>query len=117
LLPDDKQWDILFGDAHQGEGAQRKLNTSRIKNEIVPYIVDNPDAFFTSLTLIMVPMGALKELEEGRDYRYTPDVDPQTGKQLGTGLLEFEDHVLLFPADGMQRLKRPSTREATLRGV
>src|SRR5262249_33465427 len=74
------------------------------KNEIVPYIVANPDAFFSSLTLIMVPLGALGELEEGRDYRFTPDADPhQTGKQLETGLLEFEDHVLLFPADGMHR--------------
>ena len=103
LLPDDKQWDILFGDADLGEGAQRKLNASRVKNEIVPYIVVNPDAFFSSLTLIMVPMGALGGLEEGHDYRFTPDVDPQTGKQLETGLLEFEDHVLLFPADGMHR--------------
>jgi DGQHR domain-containing protein len=102
LMPDDQQWDLLFGDEEMGEGAQRKLNTSRIKNDIVPYIVENPDAFFSSLTLIMVPMGAGGPLQEGRDYRFTPDVDPH-GTPLETGLLDFEDHVLLFPADGMHR--------------
>src|SRR5262249_24551527 len=35
-------------------------------------------------------------------YRFTPDVDPH-GNRLDAGLLEFEDHVLLFPADGMHR--------------
>jgi hypothetical protein len=93
LMPDDKQWDILFGDEEMGEGAQRKLNMSRIKNEIVPYIVQNTDAFFSSLTLIMVPMGAGGPLEEGRDYHFMPDVDPQTGKSLETGLVAGSPQV------------------------
>src|SRR5262245_2766705 len=102
LMPDDKQWDILFGDEEMGEGAQRKLSPSRIKNDIVPYIVENPDAFFSSLTLIMVPMGAREPLQEGRHYHFRPDKDAN-GNPLETGVLEFEDHVLLFPADGMHR--------------
>src|SRR5690348_39751 len=87
LLPDNKQWDQLFGDEGAGEGAQRKLNTARVKNEIVPYIVDNDNAFFSAITLVMVPMGAASALKEGvgNDYWFKPLKDPDTGKDLDMG--------------------------------
>ncbi|BAL73752.1 DNA sulfur modification protein DndB [Bradyrhizobium cosmicum] len=87
LPPDDEHWNDILGNV---EETQRKLNTSRVKNALVPYLLKNSDAFFSSITLVMVPMDG-SPLQEGRDYTFA-------GEEL-----RIEDHVLLFPADGQHR--------------
>ena len=96
------------------EGAQRKLNMTRIRGEMVPYLLDNKDAFFSALTLIMVPMGGGRSLTEGEDFKFiaSPE-DPNRGT------IVLEDHVLLFPADGMHRsaaIKEVLLEDNTLSG-
>lgn len=93
VAPDDKHWDPIFGGS---EEAQRKLNKPRVKNALVPYLTDSDDAFFSTLTLVMVPLDGSK-CEEGRDY----EVVQTNGDAFGE--LHIEDHVLLFPADGQHR--------------
>lgn len=93
-LPDDQRWNHIFEDA---EDAQRKLNKSRVDNEMVPYLTDNDNSFFSTLTLILVPRDGTM-LDPERDYTFKP-VDGH--KKIG--ILELEDSVLLFPADGQHR--------------
>ena len=62
----------------------------------MPYL-QHKDAFFSSLTMIMVPMDG-EALEEGKDYKFLPVSD---GSKVGT--LQIKDHVRMFPADGQHR--------------
>ena len=93
-LPEDEHWDDIFG--VRQEEAQRRLNKSRINGQMVPYL-EHKDAFFSSLTMIMVPMDG-EPLEEGKDFKFVPLSD---GSNVGT--LEIKDHVHMFPADGQHR--------------
>jgi DGQHR domain-containing protein len=93
LPPDDPRWDRIFG----GQDAQRKLVRSRVKATMVPYLLNNRDAFFNSLVVVLIPMDGSK-LKEGRDYRFIPSAP---GSDVGT--LEIEDTVMMFIADGQHR--------------
>lgn len=96
-LPENKDWDPIFGGPGEQE-AQRKLNKGRVNNEIVPYILENHDAFFSSLTLVLVP-GIDQPLEEGRDYEFKP----MDANNPDVGILEIDESVDMFPADGQHR--------------
>jgi hypothetical protein len=80
-LPENKDWDAIFGGPGEQE-AQRKLNKSRVTNDIVPYILENQDAFFSSLTLVLVP-GVDQPLEDGRDYVFTASSQKHGGRRPG----------------------------------
>lgn len=93
-LPEDDHWDGIFGTGQ--EEAQRRLNRARVVGTMVPYL-KHEDAFFSSLTLILVPMDG-QPLEEGEHFKFTPS---EEGGNVGK--LEIEDFVDMFPADGQHR--------------
>jgi len=93
-LPEDEHWDDIFG--VRQEEAQRRLNMTRIKGQMVPYL-EHKDAFFSSLTMIMVPMDG-EPLQEGKDFEFIP---VKEGSSIGE--LVIKDHVHMFPADGQHR--------------
>src|SRR5215469_8427755 len=51
---------------------QRRLNWARVKNEMKNYLVQNPDSFYSSLTLFLVPHN-LRPLTEGEGYDFIPE--------------------------------------------
>ena len=91
-LPQEAQWNDIFEGDGDTEG-QRKLNKPRVNNNMVPYVIDNDDAFYSAVTLVMVPYTG-EEAKEGADYSYDPE----------TLTLKLEDHVDLFVADGKHRI-------------
>ncbi|MBB4509549.1 DNA sulfur modification protein DndB [Rhizobium leguminosarum] len=95
-LPENTDWDDVFG-GKGGQEAQRKLAKTRVTNEIVPYLLNSDDAFFSSLALILVPATG-KPLKEGSDYKFIPIA--ADGK---IGTLEIDESVDMFPADGQHR--------------
>ncbi|WP_281978776.1 DNA sulfur modification protein DndB [Pseudorhizobium flavum] len=95
-LPENSDWDDVFGGKGEQE-AQRKLNKTRVTNEIVPYLLKSDDAFFSSLALILVPASG-KPLQEGSDYKFLP-----TAAEGKVGMLEIDESVDMFPADGQHR--------------
>ncbi|MBY5645551.1 DNA sulfur modification protein DndB [Rhizobium leguminosarum] len=95
-LPENTDWDDVFG-GKGGQEAQRKLAKTRVTNEIVPYLLNSDDAFFSSLALILVPSTG-KPLKEGSDYKFIPIA--ADGK---IGTLEIDESVDMFPADGQHR--------------
>jgi len=95
-LPENTDWDDVFG-GKGGQEAQRKLAKTRVTNEIVPYLLNSDDAFFSSLALILVPASG-KPLKEGSDFRFVPIA--ADGK---IGTLEIDESVDMFPADGQHR--------------
>ncbi|TBA94341.1 DGQHR domain-containing protein (plasmid) [Rhizobium ruizarguesonis] len=95
-LPENTDWDDVFG-GKGGQEAQRKLAKTRVTNEIVPYLLNSDDAFFSSLALILVPSTG-KPLKEGSDFKFIPIA--ADGK---IGTLEIDESVDMFPADGQHR--------------
>lgn len=95
-LPENTDWDHVFG-GKGGQEAQRKLAKTRVTNEIVPYLLNSDDAFFSSLALILVPSTG-KPLREGSDYKFIP-----TAADGKIGMLEIDESVDMFPADGQHR--------------
>ena len=96
LPPDNDSWDDIFG-GPGSEEVQRKLNKPRVNDSLIPYLTDNDDAFFSSITIVLVPMDG-SNLKEGQDYHFRP-----SGENSDVGELVIEDHVLLFPSDGQHR--------------
>lgn len=96
-LPENSDWNDVFGGNGEQE-AQRKLNRARVTNEIVPYLLESNDAFFSALALILVP-GTGRPLEEGTDFKFLP-TEGFDGK---IGMLEIDESVDMFPADGQHR--------------
>jgi DNA sulfur modification protein DndB len=101
LPPDDPEWDSIFGkNDDDSSGAQRKLNRKRVEDAIVPYLLNTDSPFFSSLTLMMVPMdGSI--LQEGVHYTFEPLKGGGIGGTMGE--LKLADHVRLFIADGQHR--------------
>ena len=97
LSPDNKWWDSLFG-GPGSEQAQRKLNTARVRDELVPYLTQNADSFFSSITLVLIPMDGT-ELKEGKHYKFSPCKEGSV-----VGEVTLEDDVRLFVADGQHRV-------------
>lgn len=96
-LPENPDWNDVFGGEGEQE-AQRKLNRQRVNSEIVPYLLESDDAFFSSLALILVP-GTGRPLQEGTDFKFLPT----EGFEGKIGILEIDESVDMFPADGQHR--------------
>ncbi len=73
---------------------QRKLNMSRVRQDMVPYLVDKPDHFFSALTVEIVPVDpdTLPRFEAGAD---SPDF----------GRIVLDGSERLQAIDGQHRLK------------
>lgn len=94
IPPTDERWNDIFVD---GEEAQRSLVKSRVR-DMVPYLLNNRNtAFFSALTLIMVPVDG-EDAHEGQHYKFISHHD---GGDVGD--IEIEDDVMLFVADGQHR--------------
>jgi DNA sulfur modification protein DndB len=95
VLPEDFLGERLFD---QEETMQRKLSWPRVNGPMKDYLLKNDDAFFSSLTLFIVPRDE-SPLEEGEGYDFKPfkDDDPSAG------ILTLRSTVVLFPADGQHR--------------
>jgi DNA sulfur modification protein DndB len=95
VLPEEFLGDALFD---QEETMQRKLSWPRVNGVMKDYLLRNDDAFFSSLTLFIVPRDE-NPLEEGEGYDFKPfkDDDPSAG------VLTLRSTVVLFPADGQHR--------------
>jgi DNA sulfur modification protein DndB len=74
---------------------QRKLNLSRVRNEMVPYLRDNPDHFFSALTV---------ELQRPGEVNHEVKFRPFDGQQL-VGEVIFDGTETLTALDGQHRLK------------
>lgn len=94
-LPDDPRWDQIF---EGSEDAQRKLNKVRVEGEMVPYLTENDDSFFSNLTLILIPRDG-SVIVPKRDFKFTPVEGFEK-----IGVLELKDSIMLFPADGQHRV-------------
>jgi len=77
---------------------QRKLNWNRVNKEMVPYLLKD-DAFFSSITLFMIPRD-FSELEEGHGYNFKTFTD--IGDSIGQ--LMIDGSMIMFPADGQHRV-------------
>lgn len=77
---------------------QRKLSWTRVRKEMVPYL-QNDDAFYSSLTLFMVPRD-FEPLDEGEGYVFGA-LDGNGGD---IGRLTVKSTLVLFPADGQHRV-------------
>jgi DGQHR domain-containing protein len=89
VLPEDEQADELLA------GMQRPLTKTRVK-PMAEYLQNEPNSFYSSLTLILIPrdFSPVKEGEGG--YQFTP-----IGKNVGT--LSWDADCLLFTGDGQHR--------------
>src|SRR2546430_7706085 len=76
-LPDDKVGDRILGDTSD---MQRKLNWARVRGDMKEYLLDNEDAFYSALTLFIVPLDLTSTLKPDTDYKFEPDPnDPTRG--------------------------------------
>ena len=48
-LPSDDHWNEIF-DGDGDSEAQRELHSARVNNNMVPYLTDNDDAFYSAVT-------------------------------------------------------------------
>jgi DNA sulfur modification protein DndB len=101
-LPDERVFDSLLTGTSD---MQRKLNWSRVRGEMKDYLVRNKDAFYSALTLFIVPLDLTIDLQEGKDFVFKPD-----GADPARGTLEVFGTAVFFPGDGMHRAA--SMREA-----
>lgn len=74
---------------------QRPLNMTRVRKEMVPYLLENPDHFYNALVLEHVRPGSTNH-----DIRFIADPD-----QPNTGWVELEGSETLEALDGQHRLK------------
>lgn len=93
-LPEDVLGDQLFD---KELTMQREINWSRVRKAMVPYL-ENDDAFYSALTLVMVPRD-FEKMEEGEGYEFR-QADPRSP----LGDLLVTSAVYLFPADGQHRV-------------
>ena len=85
------------------ERYQRDINMNRVKNDIAPYLADDPDRFFGSLIVaIMNPehiqFEPLGEVAKGLPGLYKVSA-------AGMGFLNLSGGEILVPLDGQHRLK------------
>lgn len=74
---------------------QRKLNMSRVINEMVPYLTVNPDHFYAALTA---------EVERPGDPESRIVFEPQNGSE-DIGVVKFDGSEQVMTLDGQHRLK------------
>lgn len=74
---------------------QRKLNLTRVRQEMKPYLTENPDHFFSALTVEVIRPG-----EATNDVNFVPSADnPDFGR------IYFDGSEELQAIDGQHRLK------------
>jgi DNA sulfur modification protein DndB len=93
-LPEDLVLDQLLASDTE---MQRKLSWTRVKKELVPYLVDRNNSFYSALTLLIIPRN-FEELVEGEGYDFTPSKDDTE-----VGHLKIYSSCFLFAADGQHR--------------
>ena len=74
---------------------QRKLNMSRVINEMVPYLTVTPDHFYAAITA---------EMERPGDPKNTIFFEPQNGTD-HIGFVKFDGTEQIMALDGQHRLK------------
>ncbi len=74
---------------------QRPLSMTRVKNFMVPYLVENPDHFYSALVVEHLRPG-----ETTHDVKFIEDQDDEN-----TGWVEMEGTEILETLDGQHRLK------------
>jgi DNA sulfur modification protein DndB len=85
---DDKNWPVALRQ-------QRPLNMSRIRNDMVPYLIEMDDHFYNALVVEHVRPGS-----PTHDIKFVPDAEDPT-----TGWVELEGIETLEALDGQHRLK------------
>lgn len=94
-LPEDVLKEDLL---NKDNTMQRAINWNRVNKNMVPYLLKD-DAFFSSITLFIIPRDFL-ELEEGHGYEFRNFSD--LGDNIGQ--LTIEGSMTMFPADGQHRV-------------
>jgi DGQHR domain-containing protein len=98
-----------LGELDEDEQMQRGVAKKRIQ-VLADYIVDQPDHFFSALTLIILPRdysrparegGKTEEDDDDWDYLFERGSGPSSRGRFGT--LWLSGDVRLFPADGQHR--------------
>jgi DNA sulfur modification protein DndB len=74
---------------------QRKLNLTRVRQEMKPYLLDNPDHFFSALLVEVVQPG-----EPTHEITFVPQGDSDD-----VGIVRFDGTEKLQALDGQHRLK------------
>ena len=102
--------DELEEELDQNEQMQRGLTKKRL-GDLVRYLTEAEDHFFSALTLIILPrdiarpaLEADEEVGEDWDFKFEPHNLPDLGQQR-LGKLTLTGDVRLFPADGQHRSK------------
>lgn len=95
VLPHDFLGDDLFNDDLT---MQRLLNWKRVRKEMKNYLIGFPDAFYSAITLFIIPRD-LSPLREGHGYEFAARTDGR-----GEGELLIESSCVLFPGDGQHRV-------------
>lgn len=94
---------VGYAERDLGEGAemplelarQRKLNIKRVREEMKPYLLQNPDHFFSALAVEVVRPG-----DQDHNIRFVPNPDnPDFGR------IMFDGTEQLDAVDGQHRLK------------
>ncbi len=78
---------------------QRRLNMARVRNEIVPYLTQIPDHFFSAITVEIIRPG-----ETGQGIKFEKDAACSQSVGVETGLLVLDGTEYLTPLDGQHRL-------------
>lgn len=94
---------VGYAERQVGEGAdappellrQRKLNIKRVREEMRPYLLENPDHFFSAICVEVVRPGELEHR-----INFIPSADNST-----FGRVVFDGTELLQAIDGQHRLK------------
>jgi len=95
-LPDELEGERLLDGQQE---MQRELNHGRVRNQMVPYLLENEDAFYSSLTLFIVPSD-LTPAQSPKHYTFKPLSADGSGPH---GTLELRGSCLLFAGDGQHR--------------
>ena len=94
---------VGYAERDLGEGAempaelarQRKLNIKRVRDEMRPYLLQNPDHFFSAIAVEVVRPG-----DTTHEIKFTP-----SGENPDFGRISFDGTELLAAVDGQHRLK------------
>jgi DNA sulfur modification protein DndB len=111
ILPEEFLGDRLLDDSG---GMQRKLSWGRVRNEMKKYLLECDNAFYSALTLFIVPRD-LTPMREGEGYEFRP-----TSPQSRYGQLALQSTCVLFPGDGQHRaasIKAALQEDPSLAGV
>ncbi len=93
-LPEDLVLDRLLASDTE---MQRKLSWTRVRQELVPYLLHEDNAFYSALTLFIIPRN-FEEIIEGEGYEFIPSKDDSQ-----VGYLKIYSSCFLFAADGQHR--------------